>query len=242
MAVVLIALASPLDTYADKLFWVHMVQHLMLLVVAAPLIVLGHPWMSIWRPLPLDLRRTVARTMARSAPMAPVRAVAHALTSPLGAWLAFSGSMIGWHLPVLYDLTLRSTPVHIAEHTMFLGAGILFWAQVLGGSPAHNVLPPLRRVGYVASAIVPNVALSMVLGFGGHPLYAPYIHLADRPMGISAETDQQIGAGIMWAAGDIPYILAIIWLAQRWLTSTDARPPLDSAVVDPLRSRTRQEA
>jgi cytochrome c oxidase assembly factor CtaG len=228
---VLVALASPLDALADKLFWVHMIQHLMLLVVAAPLIVIGRPWMSIWRPLPLDLRRAVARTMYRSGWTAPLRWVSARLTGPLGAWLAFTVTMVGWHLPALYDLTLRNTAVHIAEHSLFLATGILFWAQVIGAAPARSVLPYLKRIAYVGAAIIPNVGLSMVLGFGGHALYAPYIHLLQRPGGISALADQQIGAGIMWAAGDIPYVLAIVWLAQRWLAQGEAQTARVDALV-----------
>ena len=94
------ALESPIDTLADKLFWAHMIQHLLLLVVAAPLIVLGRPWMSIWRPLPLGFRRD-GRADGRA--LALARAAARGCSGrsrgPAGAWLAFNVNMVVWHLP-----------------------------------------------------------------------------------------------------------------------------------------------
>src|ERR1019366_4278238 len=90
LATILVALQSPLDALADKLFWAHMIQHLLLLTVAAPLIVLGNPWISIWRPLPLRLRRALARTVVCSPYLAPLRALFGVLARPSGAWLAFT--------------------------------------------------------------------------------------------------------------------------------------------------------
>jgi len=213
---VLIALQSPIDSLADKLFWVHMIQHLLLLVVAAPLIVLGQPWMSIWRPLPLGLRRAVAGTVARAHWLAPLRAAFRGLATPIGAWLAFNVSLVVWHMPWLYDLTLRNLDVHVLEHATFLGFGILFWAQVLALAPARPRMPIPQRIGYVAGATVCNIGLSIYLAFAQHPLYSPYAMLAHRPGGISALSDQQLGAGFMWTAGDMPFAIAIAALAHRW--------------------------
>ncbi len=222
LVTILIALESPVDGLAAQLFWAHMIQHLLLLGVAAPLIVLGHPWMSIWRPFPLAFRRRLARTVLRAAYLAPLRALARLLARPPGAWLAFNLNLLLWHLPGAYDLTLRNLDVHVLEHTTFLVFGILFWAQVIGAAPASTRLPYAGRIAYVAGAIVPNVALSMYLAFAQHPLYAPYAMLAHRPGGISALADQQIGAGIMWTAGDLPFAIAIAVLVERWMAENEA--------------------
>lgn len=222
---VLAALESPLDSLAEKLFWAHMIQHLLLLVVAAPLIVLGRPWMSIWRPLPLGLRRDMARTLARSPWLAPVRRLFALLVTPAGAWLAFNVNLIVWHMPGPYDLTLRNLDVHILEHSLFLGFGILFWAQVWALPPARRPLGLVARIGYVGSAMVPNIGLSMFLAFAQHALYQPYALLATRPGGITALADQQIGAGIMWSAGDMPFAIAMAVLVHRWLGLNDAAVP-----------------
>jgi len=220
---VLVALQSPIDSLADKLFWVHMIQHLLLLVVAAPLIVLGEPWMSIWRPLPLAFRRTLARTVVRARWLAPVRALFAALASPAGAWLAFNVTLVVWHLPGPYDLTLRNLDVHVLEHTTFLACGILLWAQVAALAPARGRLSIVGRIVYVAAAAVVNVGLSAYLAYHQHPLYAPYANLAHRPGGISALADQQMGAGFMWTAGDMPFAIAIALLVHRWLGVNEAR-------------------
>ncbi len=222
LVIIVLALQSPLDSLSEKLFWAHMIQHLLLLVVAAPLIVFAQPWMSIWRPLPLGFRRALARTAVRSPLMAPLRALFGALASPAGAWLAFNVNLVVWHLPGPYDLTLRNVDVHVLEHTTFMAFGILFWAQVMALPPARSRLAVLPRMAYVASAIVPNIGLSMYLSFAQHPLYSAYATLGHRPGGISALADQQIGGGIMWTAGDMPYAIAIAVLFQRWFAETEA--------------------
>jgi cytochrome c oxidase assembly factor CtaG len=99
----------------------------------------------------------------------------------------------------------------------------LFWIQVTGSSRAPSRLTYLHRIGYVASAMVTNVGLAIFLAFAQHPLYAPYAQLTHRPGGISALADQQIGAGIMWAAGDLPFAIALAVLIQRWLAAQETR-------------------
>ena len=99
--------------------------------------------------------------------------------------------------------------MHVLEHATFLAFGILFWAQVMALAPARPRMPIPQRIGYVAGATVCNIGLSMYLAFAQHPLYSPYAMLAHRPGGISALSDQQIGAGFMWTAGDMPFAIAI---------------------------------
>jgi len=184
-------------------------------MVAAPLIVLSRPWMSMWRALPLRVRRPLARTVMRSRYLAPLRAAFGMLARPYGAWIAFNANLVFWHLPGPYDATLRNIDVHALEHTTFLLFGIVFWAQVVGTSPAsRRLLTYAGRIVYTAAAMVINVGLSIYLAFAQHPLYNPYALLAHRPGGISALADQQIGAGIMWTAGDMPFAIAIALLVQ----------------------------
>lgn len=235
---IFVALASPIETLAKQLLWAHMIEHLLLLLVAAPLIVFSAPWMSLWRPLPLGLRRAVARTVVRSPYLAPIRAIVRALGRPLGAWLAFCVNLVFWHLPVMYDLTLRNTSAHALEHITFLLSGIVFWAQVIPSPPLRPSLSYQGRMAYVAAATIPNVGVSMLLAFSQAPLYAPYAELAHRPGGISALADQQIAAGIMWSAGDLPFGIAIAWLVHLWLsahelTTSCLGSPADSAGQDP---------
>lgn len=220
---ILLAVAGPIDALADKLLWIHMIQHMLLLTVAPALIVLGAPWRSLWRPLPLGLRRTVARTVIRSPGFAPIRALGRWFVTPLGAFLAFTVGLWLWHLPAAYDLALRSSNVHALEHITFLVVGILFWAQVTASAPAKPTLPRLVRVAYVGAGAVSNVLVAMVLAFAPTALFAHYAHLANRPGGITALQDQQIAAGIMWSAGDVPFGIAIALLVQGWLRDQEER-------------------
>jgi cytochrome c oxidase assembly factor CtaG len=220
---IFLALATPIDALAERLLWIHMIQHMLLLTVAPPLIVLGAPWRSLWRPLPLGFRRTVARTVTRSPGFAPIRAIGRGLVTPVGSLLAFTAGLWLWHLPGAYDLALRSSNVHALEHITFLVVGILFWAQVTGSTPAKPTLPPLARVAYIGAGAVSNVLVAMVLAFAPTALFASYAHLANRPGGITALQDQQIAAGIMWSAGDVPFGIAIALLVQGWLGDQEDR-------------------
>jgi putative membrane protein len=220
---IFVALSSPVENLAQRLLWAHMLEHLLLLLVAAPLIVLSAPWMSLWRPLPLGFRRTVAHTLVRSPWCAPLRAIGAAVTRPLGAWLLFTVNLVFWHLPALYDLTLRNTTVHALEHVTFLVFGVLFWLQVIPSPPFKPTLSHLQRVVYLVAATIPNVGVAMYLAFSNSALYAPYAELAHRPGNISALADQQIAAGIMWSFGDLPFAIAIALLVHRWLAGQEAR-------------------
>jgi cytochrome c oxidase assembly factor CtaG len=221
LAVLAIALASPLDALSEQLFWVHMVQHVLLLVVAAPLIVLARPWIRVWRALPLGTRRALAHGLARGERTRWLRALSRALGSPPAGFVAFCGVLLAWHVPVLFDATLRSNALHALEHTLFFTTALMFWKQVIDSPPLHARLSSLQRVAYLVGAMVVSWILAVVLALAPHPLYAFYAHEASRPGGISALTDQQIAAGIMWVPGSITFVIVIFAYVHRWL----APPP-----------------
>jgi putative membrane protein len=214
---ILVALDSPLDPLADTLFAAHMTQHVLLLVVAPPLIVYSAPWLQLWQPLPLGFRRTLAKSIARDRWAAPLRAAGKLLSRPLAAWIAFNGVLVAWHVPALYDATLSSQAVHDLEHATFLGAGVLFWLQVIDSPPVRSRLAYAARAVYLTAALLVSWVLAIVLAFASTPLYSAYAHLAHRPGGISALADQQFAAGVMWVPGSIPFTIAIIWALYRWL-------------------------
>jgi cytochrome c oxidase assembly factor CtaG len=216
LVVILVALASPIDTLADKLFWVHMVQHVLLLSVAAPLIVLGAPWMSIWRPLPLGLRRTLAKTIARSPWCAPLRAL-KVLARPIPALVAFSADLIFWHIPFAYDAAVGNRAIHDLEHTTFLVFGILLWAQVINSPPLRARLSQIHRVYYIVAASIVGWVIALVLIFASSPLYPLYAHLAHRPGGISALTDQQLAGGVMLVPGSLAMTLYVFIQIYIWM-------------------------
>jgi putative membrane protein len=208
-----VALTGPLNTLARELFWAQMIQRLLLLAVASPLIVLGRPWLSLRRPFPPGWRRFVAQALARP----PIRGLSRALARAPGAWLAFNVNLLFWHLPGPNDLTLQNPWAHLLASGTFLLFGILFWTQLTRAGLLYS-----QRIGYTAAAMLINVGLAIFLAFAQHPLYSPYAQLAHRPGGISALADQQIGGGIMWTAGDVPFTIAISLLVQRWLATQEA--------------------
>ena len=186
-----------------------MVQHVLLLVVAPPLIVLARPWVRLWRCLPLGTRRSLARSLAKGERMAPLRSATRLLGSPLPGFVLFSVVLLAWHLPVLFEATLRSEALHALEHTLFFGTALMFWKQVIPSPPLHARLLASQRVLYAVGAMIVSWILAVVLALAPHPLYAYYAHLARRPGGISAMADQQLAAGIMWVPGSITLVIVI---------------------------------
>ncbi len=231
LATILIALQSPLEMLARELFWVHMVQHLLLMVVAAPLLALASPWTRLWRALPLGLRRSIARPVFKDPGLAPLRWAYRRLSNPTVVWVLAAGNLWLWHMPALYNLTLRDHLVHHLEHTLFLGLGVAFWAQLIDQYPFRSPLTSLGRATYVFGAMIQSWGLAAVLSFAGAPFYA-YALLPSRPGGISALTDQQLGGGMMWVPGAITYSLAFLWLLFRWLAEEDARSPASVSPVE----------
>ena len=219
LATVVIAVESPIDGYAEQLFWIHMLQHVLLLTVAPPLILLGRPWPRMWRALPLESRTRIGRTLALSRWGAPVRALA----GPVPAWLLFNVTIVGWHIPAAYDATLSSWPIHDLEHAMFFFSGLLFWARVIDPGPLRPRLVWPARIAFVLGAMIVGWILAITLVLVQHPLYGHYAALVHRPGGISALTDQQLAAGVMWVIGSVTYGITLIVGFYRWL-EPDARP------------------
>jgi putative membrane protein len=180
------ALVMPLT---HKLFTAHMAQHVLLLAVAPPLIVLSSPWTRLWQSLP------------------------RALTHPLVAWTLFNVTMIVWHVPVLYDLALRSGPLHGLEHGLFFATGLLFWSAAFDSAR----LASWWRIAYLTTGMLVGWLIALVLAFATSPLYSAYAALPHRPWGLSELADQQIAAGVMWVPGSLAYTVAIIVFVYRWL-------------------------
>ncbi len=224
LAVLAIALSSPLEILSEQLFWAHMVQHVLLLVVAPPLIVLARPWIRLWRALPLDLRRSLARGLGQSPRTRWLRSLNSALGSPPVAFVSFSAVLLLWHIPTLFDATLRSSGLHALEHTLFFTTAVMFWKQVIDSPPLHAHLTTLARAVYLVGAMVVSWLLAIVLALAPHPLYSFYAHEASRPGGISALSDQRIAAGIMWVPGSITFVIVIFVYVHRWLAPAPPVP------------------
>jgi putative membrane protein len=218
--VVLVALDSPAERLADDWFWAHMLQHVLLMMVAAPLLVLGAPWLPFWRPLPLGLRRGVARIVVKSPSFAWLRHAARLVVSPLAAWLLFDVNLALWHVPALYDLTLRNNGAHYAEHISFVLLGLLFWSQVLESPPFHPRLSPFGRVLYTTAGSAASWLLAIILTFATTPLYPD--QSVGHHGGVSPLGDQQLAAGVMLGPGSISYALVVFYWLYVWLGADES--------------------
>ncbi len=210
-------LDSPIEGFSAQLFWVHMIQHVLLMLVAAPLLVFSRPWIRLWRALPLSWRRWLAHGVAEGERTAPLRALSGWLGTPVAALVLFSVVLLGWHVPVMFEATLSSEALHALEHIMFFTVAVLMFKQVIPSPPLRVRLNDVQRVLYVIAAMTVSWVLAVILALAPKPLYPHYAHLATRPGGISALADQQLAAGIMWVPGSITFVIIIFVYVHRWL-------------------------
>ena len=204
---------------AESLFWVHMSQHLLLLTVAPPLLLMGAPWTRVLRGVPLGIRRAVARRVFRGRTAAILLAFWRALRRPQPVVAFFLVNLWAWHLPGLYQLTLADGRIHHAEHALLLLSGLALWALLVDSPPLFAGLAPAGRVVVATIAMMGCWAMSVVLAFAPSAFYPGYYSLASRPGGFSALTDQQLGAGMMWGPGSIPLAIVVFTALASWLQS-----------------------
>lgn len=215
--IILLGDSAPIDILSGRLFWVHMIQHLLLLVIMAPLLVAAAPLLPLWLGLPRRARRLVKSLKVARA----FYRIEYWLRQPAISCVLLIAGIWVWHWPALYDLALTHDALHDwGEHLIFLAVSILFWTQVIPAPPLRPRLGYIGQMAFVGIAIAQNVVLAALLGFAQAPLYTPYVHLAAASGGgFTALQDQQLGAGIMWTFGDLPFGVALAVLVHRWLTS-----------------------
>ena len=223
LAALVLAVEPPLDGLADRLFWAHMLQHMLLQMVAPPLLVLGAPWLPIWRVFPLADRRRLGHWLTRSTGASPLRLAARLLARPAVAWVLFIGTIAISHLPRVFDYALRDPAFHEAEHALFLGLGLVFWSRALDSPPSRARLGPPGAVVFFLSAIVAESLLALAIMRAPSPLYAPYAALLPRPEGLGALADQQFGGALMLEPASLPLLIALLWSVKRWV-GTPATP------------------
>ena len=209
LAAIAVALMSGIDRYDTALFSVHMVQHLLLTLVAAPLIALGAPVTLLLRAAPAVTRQRWLLPILHSRVM---RVVGH----PVVAWLAFAAVMWGSHFSPLFNNALEQPLLHDLEHGLYLTAGLLFWWPVVGLDPSPYRMSHPARVLYAFLQMPQNSFLAVAILFADTPLYAHYATLSS-PWGISALADQELAAGIMWLVGDVLFLVAVIGLIAAWM-------------------------
>jgi cytochrome c oxidase assembly factor CtaG len=214
LTVVALALASPIDAYAEVSFSFHMAQHLLLTLLAPPLLALG-------APITLALRSTrpqTARLLSRLLRSVP----AVVLSDPVVGWALFVGVALVIHLTPLFDLALRSSGAHALEHALWLAAALVYWWPIVGRDPtAHPMGYPVRLLSlFLAMPAMSFLALAIYSARG--PLYDGYATLP-APWGPSALADQRAGATMMWLVGNLALVLAMLIVATAWKRDDDAR-------------------
>ena len=198
LAVIVIALESPIDYLSSSLFTFHMIQHVLLIMVAPPLLLLGDPGVTMMRGIPLGLRRALLRAGSRRSWVCWLVATLSRIVSPRGAFIVFCADLYLWHWSLLFNLTLRNNTVHVLEHTCFLLTALLWWSQVIDQRALHASLSYARRAVFaVVTAGVSNV-LALYFVFAPHPVYSAYARLSSRPYGMTVLSDQQIAGAVMW--------------------------------------------
>jgi len=204
VALAFVVLERPFDDWADTWLSAHMAQHIVLMTVVPPLVVLGRPWPRMWLTFPLSTRRAVGGALSRSPSF---RRVAGFAKVPWVA-LAVQSAMVGlWHVPRLYDAAAGSEWIHIVEHVCFVAPALVFWGALLDAPPVRARIDHLHRAIWFTAAMIPSWILAVVLAFAPAPLYAAYPSM----------TDQQLAAGIMWVPGSLTYFVAAITFFYFWL-------------------------
>jgi len=220
LGVLFIATESPLDSFDNLFLSAHMAQHLLLMMIAPPLLLLGHPVVPLLRGLP---KQFVKHGLGPFLTWPALRAVLHSLISPPVAFGLFAISTILWHLPRFYELALGSPVWHGVQHASFFWTGILFWWSIVEPGPGKSHWPRWTAIPLLLAGDIVNTVLSAFFVFSGRVLYPAYEAVRASRMG--AQEDQTLAGLIMWVPGSIIYLLPALVIAVRLLSSDRfARP------------------
>lgn len=211
-----VALVSPLDALSSALASAHMVQHMLLVLVAAPLLALAAPASTLLNGSPLAVRRAVGRWRRR---LGLTRATMRPLRHPATLWLLHATALWFWHAAVPYDAALGNQLLHAAEHASFLVTAWLFW-QVVIGTRSPGRVPGGLGVLLVFAMSMQSVLLSVLLTFARAPWYSGYV-TTTTPWGLSPLADQQLAGVIMWVPAGAVYVGAALALMVTWLRTIE---------------------
>ncbi len=215
LIVLLLAVQSPIDYWSDDYFFVHMIQHLLLMFGAPTLIVAGAPWQPLLDALPGRLGQGATREVLTGGWSRPLRAAAGWLLRPWVSVAAFNLVMLCWHVPAMFDLAERNSAVHIwLAHGSFFAAGVLFWLQFIESPPFHRKMPLTSQAVALIGTNVLMWLVAMAMGILTSVSWYPvYNHIPGVTLPPFA--DQQIGAGILWICGDFWAIPTLIFVMRK---------------------------
>jgi len=205
-----LALLSPLDAAAGRSFAAHMLQHEILMLIAAPLLVLGRGLPILLWSLPHHARKSVGHFTKRHA----VRSFWNGLTAPVSAWLLHGAALWLWHAPPFFNAALKDGTLHHWQHATFFVSALLFWHALLrhGAQSSRGA-----AIFYLFTTTVHTGVLGALITFARTPLYAPFDYGLLQPGALTPLEDQQLGGLIMWVPGALVYVGAALTLLARWL-------------------------
>ncbi len=221
LGALLIAISSPLAAFDDLLLQVHMVQHMLLMFVAPPLILLGAPAIPLLRGLPPRLAKRALGPLLKSRTLGQI---ADALGNPLVCWLALVVATWTWHAPGPYQLALRSEGWHQVEHACFIGTAMLFWWPVVQPWPSRMRWPRWTMIPYLLFADGQNTVLSALLTFSDRVIY-PYYETVPRVAGITPLSDQITAGVIMWVPGSLFFLVPAVMIIFNLLSARGVVAP-----------------
>lgn len=213
------ALLSPIAAFSERLFFMHMIQHLLLLLIAPPLLLLGQPLVPILWGLPRQLRKPLGRALRTGQPLERIGDV---ITTPIFAAAAFVVALAIWHIPVFYDAAQGRTFTHDLEHLMFFGTALLYWWPIIHPSGGRRRLSFGLALPYLLPPFLESMLIGVMLTFAGQPLYQTYAEM-QMPWGFNPVTDQQLGGLIMWIPGGMFFLIPMIGLLIA-LLNNEERP------------------
>ena len=215
LAVLLVAVVSPIDYWSSDYFFVHMIEHVLIAFAAPVLIVAGAPWIPMMFALPVKTRRKVGRYFYLSVRARIFRAVGRFVRDPWVAVLSFNAAMLVWHVPRLFTLSENNQAVHIwLMHGSFIVTGVLFWLQIIPSYPMRPAKSAIWQAGAIITTDVTMTVLAISMSFlTAVSWYPTYAHLAG--VTLSPFADQQIGAAILWVCGDFWALPALYVVLRR---------------------------
>jgi putative membrane protein len=219
LAILWLAIGSPMDGFADALLSAHMVEHLLLMSVVPLLLLYGLPVVPLLRGLPAPLRHWIIGPLLRTPAL---RSFCHWLVTPAVAWLLMNLAYLGWHIPAAYDFALKHENWHAVEHLCFLGTSILFWWCIIWPWPARVQQRNWGVLIYLIGADLVNTMLAAFLAFCDRPVYHYYVD-NPNPFGVSVLSDQVLGAAFMWVLGSLAFLLPTMLITLRLLSPSIRR-------------------
>ena len=214
------AFYSPIEQLADRFFFIHMIQHLLLQMVAVPLILIGTPIVPIMRGWPIKVRRLVIIKIMNNK---MIRKILWFFTRPIISLLTFTTLFWLWHIPILYEAAIKHESIHQLEHFTFIVSSALYWSVIIDPKPIRTYVAYSRRILIIIAGAIQNIALGSYITVYPNILYPWYetINQENFWLVTSPLEDQQLAGLIMWVPGTMMYLIALLVLLGKLLSSEE---------------------